>query len=171
MAWCRQATSHYLSQCWPRSLSPYGFTRPQWVKFMFILFGPKCVKFLNAMIVLLQTLYQLAVNLWYSAKTGLFSDISRVKSSEFVKFDVLQSNGKTIWDSLQIKKISRLLVKTRNYIKYLCYLFQNRCNLNHDIWYFSQVSLTQNSETGNHEFSEHIIVSSCTVIALLEAAS
>ena len=23
MAWCRQATSHYLSQCWPRSLSPY----------------------------------------------------------------------------------------------------------------------------------------------------
>ena len=32
MAWCRQATSHYLSQCWPTSLSPYGVTRPQWVK-------------------------------------------------------------------------------------------------------------------------------------------
>ena len=33
MAWCRQATSHYLSQCWPRSLSPSGIvTRPQWVK-------------------------------------------------------------------------------------------------------------------------------------------
>ena len=31
MAWCRQATSHYLSQWWPRSLTPYGFTRPQWV--------------------------------------------------------------------------------------------------------------------------------------------
>ena len=29
MAWCRQATSHYLSQCWPRSLSPYDVTRPQ----------------------------------------------------------------------------------------------------------------------------------------------
>ena len=27
MAWCRQATSHYLSQCWPRSLSPYDVTR------------------------------------------------------------------------------------------------------------------------------------------------
>ena len=26
MAWCRQATSHYLSQCWPRSLLPYGVT-------------------------------------------------------------------------------------------------------------------------------------------------
>ena len=31
MAWCRQAPSHYLNQCWPRSLSPYGVTRPQWV--------------------------------------------------------------------------------------------------------------------------------------------
>ena len=32
MAWCRQATSRCLSQCWPRSMSPYGVTRPQWVK-------------------------------------------------------------------------------------------------------------------------------------------
>ena len=31
MAWCRQAASHYLSQCCPKSLSPYGVTRPQWV--------------------------------------------------------------------------------------------------------------------------------------------
>ena len=31
MAWCRQASSHYLSQCWPRSMSPYGVTRPQWI--------------------------------------------------------------------------------------------------------------------------------------------
>ena len=29
--WCLQATSHYLSQCWPRFMSPYGTTRPQWV--------------------------------------------------------------------------------------------------------------------------------------------
>ena len=31
MAWCRQATSHYPSQCCPRSLSPYVVTRPEWV--------------------------------------------------------------------------------------------------------------------------------------------
>ena len=31
MAWCRQATSHYLNQCWPRSPMPCGVTRPQWV--------------------------------------------------------------------------------------------------------------------------------------------
>ena len=24
MAWCHQATSHYLSQCWPRFMLPYG---------------------------------------------------------------------------------------------------------------------------------------------------
>ena len=30
MACCHEATSHYLSQCWPRSLLPYGITRPQW---------------------------------------------------------------------------------------------------------------------------------------------
>ena len=28
MAWCCQAASHYLSQCWPSSKSPYGVTRP-----------------------------------------------------------------------------------------------------------------------------------------------
>ena len=28
MDWCGQATSHYLSQCWPRSMWPYGVTRP-----------------------------------------------------------------------------------------------------------------------------------------------
>ena len=32
MAWCRQATSHYLSQCWSSCLAPYGVSRPQWVK-------------------------------------------------------------------------------------------------------------------------------------------
>ena len=48
MAWCcvrlcGQATSHYLSQCWPRSMLSYGITtctstsRPQWVY-------PSCVK-------------------------------------------------------------------------------------------------------------------------------
>ena len=31
LAWCRQATSDYLNQCWPRSMSPYGVTRLQWV--------------------------------------------------------------------------------------------------------------------------------------------
>ena len=31
MAWCHQATSHYLSQSRPSSLVPYGITTPQWV--------------------------------------------------------------------------------------------------------------------------------------------
>ena len=32
MAWCRQATSHYLNQCWPSCMRPQCVTRPQWVK-------------------------------------------------------------------------------------------------------------------------------------------
>ena len=32
MAWCWQAASHYLSQCWPIFLWPYDISRPQWVK-------------------------------------------------------------------------------------------------------------------------------------------
>ena len=31
MAWCLTAPSHYLNQCWPRSLPLYVVTRPQWV--------------------------------------------------------------------------------------------------------------------------------------------
>ena len=31
MTWCHQATSHYLSQCWTRSMSIYDVTRSQWV--------------------------------------------------------------------------------------------------------------------------------------------
>ena len=31
MAWCHQATSHYLSQCWLRSVSRYGISMPKWV--------------------------------------------------------------------------------------------------------------------------------------------
>ena len=42
MARCRQATSHYLSQCWPRYMLPYGIIRPQWVEAKFCcLFGTK----------------------------------------------------------------------------------------------------------------------------------
>ena len=31
IAWYRQATGHYLNQCWSRSLTPYGVIRPQWI--------------------------------------------------------------------------------------------------------------------------------------------
>ena len=32
MAWWRQATRHYLRQCWPKYMPPYDVTRPQRVK-------------------------------------------------------------------------------------------------------------------------------------------
>ena len=33
MAWCHQAPSHYLSQYWSRSMSPYGVARPLYVNY------------------------------------------------------------------------------------------------------------------------------------------
>ena len=33
----------YLSQCWPRSLSPYGITRPEWVKIPSLWKAAKCL--------------------------------------------------------------------------------------------------------------------------------
>ena len=35
MAWCCQATSYCLSQCWPISMLSYGISRPQGVKIKF----------------------------------------------------------------------------------------------------------------------------------------
>ena len=69
MAWCHQATSHYLSQCWPRYLSPYGITRPQWVKCLSVL---HLLKTLQGLELGLQVLYSIiyctdATHLcWYS---------------------------------------------------------------------------------------------------------
>ena len=34
MAWCCKATSHNLSQYWPRYMLPYGVTWPQWVTYL-----------------------------------------------------------------------------------------------------------------------------------------
>ena len=36
MAWCHQAPSHYLNQCWTRSLMQCDVTRPQWVTIFFV---------------------------------------------------------------------------------------------------------------------------------------
>ena len=37
MAWCLQATSHYLSQCWPRSMLPYGVIGQQSINTVILL--------------------------------------------------------------------------------------------------------------------------------------
>ena len=64
MAWWRQATSHYVSQCWPRSLSPYGVTRPQWVNYWPSM---TCDKLSTLLILKLeQQLYWLFNSLWPS---------------------------------------------------------------------------------------------------------
>ena len=44
MAWCRQAASHYLSQCWQRSIMPHGVTGTQWVKKLYHYVSKFCNK-------------------------------------------------------------------------------------------------------------------------------
>ena len=65
MAWCRQATSHYLSQCWPRSLSPYDVIRPKWVKTKWLTF---CIVHLRMHFIVWQCLnfYLSFIEVWSS---------------------------------------------------------------------------------------------------------
>ena len=59
MAWCRQATNHYLTQYWVISISPYGITRLQYLatrEQRWLIMYYNCVSFLqkrNLLIVLL----------------------------------------------------------------------------------------------------------------------
>ena len=86
MAWCRQAASHYLSQCCPRSLSPYGVTRPQWVKIAaswicISFFGQRCFSLLigkqaweiNKNTTLLIISCQKNIKLWQMVRETCFS--------------------------------------------------------------------------------------------------
>ena len=49
MALCRQTTSHYLRQCWPRSMLLYGITRLQWVKSESLMISPKHINLLTSL--------------------------------------------------------------------------------------------------------------------------
>ena len=49
MAWCRQASSHYLSQCWPSSMPSYDVTRPQWVNTLFLQGWELYIQLLNVL--------------------------------------------------------------------------------------------------------------------------
>ena len=81
MAWCPQATSHYPNQCWPRSMSPYGISRPQWINWnyrqhIFAFASEWCFKIFDLFI---STYYKVAfstdivflmkVKLYYSTET------------------------------------------------------------------------------------------------------
>ena len=47
MAWCLTAPSHYLNQCWGRSMLSHGVTRPQWVNEMSYLIKTTSLDILN----------------------------------------------------------------------------------------------------------------------------
>ena len=81
MAWCCQAPS-LMSQCWPRFISPYGVTRPPWVKVMVCcFFGAKCKKDLTPLLmhwsyIFLALTYQLIV-CWDLFQGNLYPNTKR----------------------------------------------------------------------------------------------
>ena len=111
MAWCRQATSHYLNQCWPRSKLPYGVTRPQWVK------------------VPVSYLWHICINIWLLMIFMIFSLIRRHHSIERMwSLDLLQhfeyltdetwlfvdlTHAGTLWLNLSQDDVCRLCVLFR----------------------------------------------------------
>ena len=77
MAWCRQATSHYLSQWWPRSLSPYVVTRPQWIEH-----SHNLSRYNTMLYIAVQWLKQTKiVPTWNSQMTHLISNCGMMTSS------------------------------------------------------------------------------------------
>ena len=51
VAWCRQAASHYLSQCWPESVSPYGLNWVDFVRTRFKLWLQSLIKNANMFLI------------------------------------------------------------------------------------------------------------------------
>ena len=70
MTWCRQATSHYLNQCCPSSVTSHGVTRPHCVK-MFAGIVIPIVKIsrsrdISPWICFIQLIFKLNWNYWLS---------------------------------------------------------------------------------------------------------
>ena len=115
MAWCRQATSHYLSQCWPRYLSPYGVTRPEWVKWL-------CLRQvmemqLHCFLVLLSTV---------TTRMGLFS-LALIHLNEMSEVNSLRPCG-TTWQhrcgSMLVLIMTYCLTALNCYLKPCCLIFK-----------------------------------------------
>ena len=108
MAWCHQATGNDLSQCWSRSMSPYGVTRPQCVNVHVgkaLIFGssqPECCNRRNTTRcvfcrqqtnhwkVLINTLIKTIIHLTSISLADLFNDILRVycKLKDVISYDI-----------------------------------------------------------------------------------
>ena len=93
MAWCRQATSHYLSQCWPRSTSPYGIASSQWIKWSFPELPPGKCLFLCMVALPLGLILMILFNTLRPKQSALHTTSSKVfleKNNVDLKFFALK---------------------------------------------------------------------------------
>ena len=82
MAWCHQATSHYLNQCWPWSMLPYGVTRPQWVKGLTYPIAQTPRASITACQGFLSSLFKFCINRWEKCK---IFEVGQVKNYWYVE--------------------------------------------------------------------------------------
>ena len=123
MAWCHQATSHYLTQCWSRSVSPYGISRRQCI----IYFTTLRAWGMNKMTADLQTTYSATVSwkkiskilghLMHCIITSLGRSAFRnLHNTWYIKYHTFQLHG------IQSGKCSFRLGICKTYQKYFPYL-------------------------------------------------
>ena len=114
MAWCRQATRHYLSQCWPRSMSPNGVTGPQWVNCIFLKWN------LHILIEISWKWVQLTmIQLWYSSYGLVVSRAdSRFAPSQWEQ--VLLCNDVSHWPGTNLE--SALSEAASHHLRQWCHL-------------------------------------------------
>ena len=93
MAWCCQATSHYLGQCWPRSMSLYDVTRPQWVN---IADEIKLPQFCTKPSILCWFIYPVIMNSLHQSKQGFLSLSKRRITIQFDKQEPWRNLGDCI---------------------------------------------------------------------------
>ena len=123
MAGCHQATSHYLSQYWPISMSSYGITWLKWVKWI------SCW-FIACRNHLLWTMYMLVLPLGAMIMLSGYQDLLACKRESVLIWPVLIYEG----FHLQFSQITHLF---NNLITF----FFNSLGLSDTIWWCWSINI------------------------------
>ena len=142
MAWCLQAASHCLNQCCPRSLSPYGVTRPQRVNHLTAGSKAIAIKYHGLTSILLHIwLYLSFISPWTKIATSLKSIVLKENYGHldlflWIRMDLvkillgLESHALTFGAILSIKSTTFLEGYVLSYLViYMVRIFVNNIDI------------------------------------------
>ena len=107
LAWCHQ-TRHYLSQCWPRSMSPNGVSRPHWVNFCSQSSGNIMVGRLKLTFSVMNCFLTENVNSGSSLNNNMQLIGGGIVFSAYVVYDLILSSWNQIIIGIQTKHLLKL---------------------------------------------------------------